>query len=133
MLLNQSRLSKGLHHKQPLPGSLHLDFVTLFLRHKARWRLVRQLQSQLFYEQFGVWRRLCVAGQNQPTLINRWNPHIDHFDFRHEILQQLSGLTRLSANGFRVPEWPTTPSRVARFILLRCSFRLAMKIFRQDI
>ena len=81
MLLNQFRLSKGLHHKQPLPGGLHLDFVTLFLRHKAGWRLVRQFQSQLFYEQLGVWRRLCIAGQNQPTLIDRRNPHIDHFDF----------------------------------------------------
>jgi len=40
-------------------------------------RLVRQFQSQLFNEQLGVWGRLGVAGQNQPTLIDRRNPHID--------------------------------------------------------
>jgi hypothetical protein len=37
-----------------LPDGLYLDFVTLGGRSEARWRLVRQLQFQLFNEQLGV-------------------------------------------------------------------------------
>jgi hypothetical protein len=64
-----------------LPDGLYLDFVALFLPDQARWRLAWQLQFQLRDEQFGVERRLCVTRQNQPALIDRRNPHVNHFDF----------------------------------------------------
>jgi len=69
---------------------LYLDFVTLFLRGEPRWRLAGQLQFQFLDEQLGVGRRLCVAGQNQPSLIHGRNPDIDHFDFG-QVLQHRRG------------------------------------------
>jgi hypothetical protein len=53
-------------------------------------------QFQLLDEQLGVESRLCVARQNQPTLIDRGNPHINHFDlrqlFQHRRRRQLRGV-----------------------------------------
>src|SRR5713101_7909320 len=64
-----------------LSDGLYFDFGAVFLRHKTRWRLAGQVPFQLLDDQLGVWRRLCVARQNQPPLIDGRNPNIDHFNF----------------------------------------------------
>jgi len=85
VLLNQSGLGKGLHHNWPLSGGLDFDFVTVTLRDETGRRLARQLQFQLLDQQFDIWRRLCVARQDQASLIDRGVPDVDHFDF-HRLL-----------------------------------------------
>src|SRR6202035_2964249 len=64
-----------------LRDGLALDFVTLFLRSEARWPLAAARQLHLLDEQLGIGRRLRVAWQNQPALIDSRNPDVDHLDF----------------------------------------------------
>src|SRR2546429_1413523 len=70
------------------PRSTLFPYTTLF---RSRWRLARQLQLQLFDEQLGVESRLCVARQDQSSLIDGRNPHINHLDRKSTRLNSSHG------------------------------------------
>jgi hypothetical protein len=88
VLWNQSRLLKGLHHKQPSYGMVWTSISLLSACAEARWRLARQLQFQLLDEQLGIGGRLCVAWQNQPALIDSRDPDVDHLDLCQLLLHR---------------------------------------------